>query len=72
MPILDGFAATCQIRELENDGTIRGRLPIIALTADVSHENKDKCRSAGMDFFLGKPVKLQGTITLTSSNMLSS
>ena len=62
MPILDGFAATRQIRQLENDGTISGRLPIIALTADVNHENENECRSAGMDDFLGKPVSLRGIV----------
>ena len=62
MPILDGFAATRQIRQLEKDGSICGRLPIIALTADVNHENENKCRSAGMDDFLGKPVSLRGTV----------
>jgi len=66
MPILDGFSATSKIRELENDGTIHGRLPIIALTANVSHENEVKCRAAGMDRFLPKPLRLadlQGTIS---------
>ena len=60
MPILDGFAATRKIRELESNGTIHGRLPIIALTANVSCENEDNCRNAGMDSFLAKPLKLQG------------
>ena len=60
MPILDGFAATRKIRELESNGTIHGRLPIIALTANVSRENEDNCRNAGMDSFLAKPLKLQG------------
>ena len=62
MPILDGFAATRKIRELESNGTIHGRLPIIALTANVSRENEDNCRNAGMDSFLAKPLKLQGNV----------
>ncbi|KAF7793572.1 hypothetical protein EIP86_004686 [Pleurotus ostreatoroseus] len=58
MPVLDGFAATAKIRELENNGTIHGRLPIIALTANVSTESEEKCRTAGMDHFLPKPFKM--------------
>ncbi|KAJ3557463.1 hypothetical protein NM688_g1459 [Phlebia brevispora] len=58
MPVLDGFAATVKIRELENNGTIHRRLPIIALTANVSAESEEKCRAAGMDHFLPKPFKM--------------
>lgn len=58
--VLDGFRATVKIRELENNGTIHGRLPIIALTANVSTESEEKCRSAGMDLFLPKPFKMAG------------
>ena len=63
MPGLDGFAATREIRMLENSRIIQGKLPIIALTADVSEENETRCRTAGMDSFLGKPVRLQGILT---------
>ncbi|KAI0706091.1 hypothetical protein BC835DRAFT_1403562 [Cytidiella melzeri] len=60
MPVLDGFAATIRIRELESCGTIKGRMPIIALTANVSTESEEKCRAAGMDYFLPKPFKMAG------------
>ena len=63
MPVLDGFAATREIRTLEKNGIIRGELHIIALTADISEENQKRCFSAGMNSFLGKPVKLQGIPT---------
>ncbi|KAL4250261.1 hypothetical protein ABKN59_003107 [Abortiporus biennis] len=58
MPVLDGLSATAKVRELETRGIIHGRLPIIALTANVSNENEDKCKAAGMDRFLPKPLKL--------------
>ena len=64
MPILDGFAATAKIRALENNGTIHGRLPIIALTANVSTESEEKCKEAGMDHFLPKPFKMAGELPL--------
>ncbi|KAI0076824.1 hypothetical protein K474DRAFT_1198151 [Panus rudis PR-1116 ss-1] len=60
MPVLDGFAATAKIREMEKRGLLgsRGRLPVIALTANVSTESEDKCKTAGMDHFLPKPLRL--------------
>ncbi len=53
MPVLDGFAATAQIRRGE-DG--EGRVPIIALTAATTTEERARCRDAGMDGFLAKPL----------------
>lgn len=58
--VLDGFAATVRIRELESNGTLRGSLPIIALTANVGTDSEEKCRAAGMNHFLPKPFKLTG------------
>ncbi|KAI0674013.1 hypothetical protein C8Q78DRAFT_968724 [Trametes maxima] len=61
MPVLDGFQATKQIRELEQSGELPDRLPIIALTANVTQESEGECRAAGMDHFLPKPLKMAGT-----------
>ncbi|KAI8980625.1 hypothetical protein BD414DRAFT_516347 [Trametes punicea] len=58
MPVLDGFQATRRIRELEESGELPGRLPIIALTANVTQESERECKAAGMDHFLPKPLKL--------------
>jgi two-component system, sensor histidine kinase and response regulator len=56
MPVMDGFTATQRIRELE---AARGgkRLPIIALTANVMSEDRERCIAAGMDAHLGKPIE---------------
>jgi len=56
MPVLDGFKATEAIRNLEPEGL---RIPIIALTANVVKEEKDKCYASGMDDFVSKPVSQQ-------------
>jgi len=36
MPIMDGLECTRKIRELEKDGILKGRIPIIALTANAA------------------------------------
>lgn len=54
MPVMDGFAAARAIRKL---GDFYSQLPIIAVTANVTEGDRLKCREAGMDDFLSKPVK---------------
>jgi two-component system, sensor histidine kinase and response regulator len=56
MPVMDGFTATRRIRELESSGG-SPHLPIIALTANVMSEDREKCIAAGMDAHLGKPIE---------------
>jgi two-component system, sensor histidine kinase and response regulator len=52
MPVMDGFEATTAIRALPND---RGKIPIVALTANAMHGDERKCLGSGMDDFLAKP-----------------
>jgi len=63
MPVMDGFAATKRIRELEQDGTFLTRMRIIALSANVTHESAEKGRAVGMDNFLPKPLRLDALQT---------
>jgi len=56
MPVMDGFTATRRIREQELSSGAK-RLPIIALTANVMSEDREKCIAAGMDAHLGKPIE---------------
>ena len=56
MPQMDGFEATHAIRDLEMKHP-SAHCPIVALTANVLKEDKDRCLQAGMDDFLTKPVR---------------
>ena len=58
MPVLDGFAATEQIRQWEKQAGRTQRLPIVALTAGVFQEDRDRCLTEGMDEFMSKTVNL--------------
>ena len=57
MPILDGFSATQQLRAWEV-GNKRIRTPVVALTAHILAEHKERARQAGMDGHMAKPVEL--------------
>jgi CheY-like chemotaxis protein len=61
MPEMDGFEATVTIRAHESDlraagGTAR-HTPIVALTASVLKEDRDRCFASGMDDFVSKPFR---------------
>jgi PAS domain S-box-containing protein len=56
MPVMDGYAAARAIRERESKGL--PRTAIVAVTANAMREDYDRCRDAGMDDFVAKPVTL--------------
>jgi CheY-like chemotaxis protein len=56
MPEMDGFDATVEIRRRENESGLEP-MPIVALTASVLQEDRDRCLSAGMNDIIGKPVQ---------------
>lgn len=57
MPVLDGFSATQQLRAWESANQ-RPRTPVVALTAHILAEHKERARLAGMDGHMAKPVEL--------------
>lgn len=63
MPEMDGFETTRRIRSFEQERGQAGEgasspTPIIAMTANVRKEDKEKCLMAGMNDFVSKPVTL--------------
>ena len=54
MPVMDGLTATRAIRAMAPP---KSDIPIIALTADVLQEARDKAQAAGVTSFIAKPVK---------------
>ncbi|WP_051929409.1 response regulator [Flavobacterium sp. 83] len=51
MPIMNGFEATDYIRN-----TMNSKIPIIALTADVTTIDLAKCKAVGMNDYIAKPI----------------
>ena len=52
MPIMDGFAATCEIRKLSPD------IPVLALSAFAYDKEKEKAKECNFNDYLVKPVDI--------------
>ncbi|MBU0993611.1 MAG: response regulator [Proteobacteria bacterium] len=67
MPEMDGLEATETIRKKLN----MNDLPIIAMTANVMQEDRDKCAEAGMNDYVPKPIDSQELFTVLEKNIPS-
>ena len=53
MPVMDGISCAQEIRKLEGD---KGRIPIIALTANAMSGQKEEYLASGMNGYVSKPI----------------
>jgi signal transduction histidine kinase/ActR/RegA family two-component response regulator len=63
MPGMSGFDVAPQIRAMPGPA---GKVPVVALTANVSPDDQALCREAGMNRLLGKPVALPDLVQALS------
>ena len=56
MPIMDGYEATRRIRSLDNKEI--ANIPIIALTAQDTEDDRKATAEAGMNYYLTKPIDI--------------
>ncbi len=52
MPVMDGLSATKIIKNC----ILNANTPIVAMTANVMSEDREKCFKAGMNYFVPKPI----------------
>lgn len=57
MPKMDGYKATCEIRNLQDKA--KACIPIVAITANAFEEDKKKAVDAGMDGHIAKPINIE-------------
>lgn len=55
MPVMDGLEATRQIRQIQ-EAPDKSSVPIVALSANAMKGEAERCRAAGMDDYLTKPL----------------
>jgi len=60
MPRMSGFEAAAEIRKRERQ--TGGRVPIVAMTANVMKGYRDECLAAGMDGYVAKPMRRKDLI----------
>lgn len=57
MPVMDGYTATKEIRQL--DDQLRAKIPIVAITANAFEEDRQAAINAGMNGHISKPIDVK-------------
>jgi len=58
MPVMDGYRATKMIRD-RNSKVLNHDITIIAMTAHIMEEDREKCISVGMNGYISKPISMK-------------
>lgn len=69
MPVMDGYQATQEIRNLENSQL--ADIPIIAMTANAFEEDKQSAIKAGMNDHIAKPFRIEKLYEMMRKYLLS-
>ncbi|MBT3259731.1 MAG: response regulator, partial [Deltaproteobacteria bacterium] len=79
MPVLNGYEATARIREHELEGASGGaadmraaRVPIVAMTANATSSDREKCMAAGTDDYIAKPLTRKALLAIVEKWLRSS
>ena len=67
MPVMNGYEATRQIRQLSDPEL--ASIPIIAMTANAFAEDKEQALQAGMDGHIAKPIKVEAVQRIISETL---
>ncbi|MCK9203972.1 MAG: response regulator [Bacteroidales bacterium] len=69
MPVMDGIAATKEIRKIELSRGVPDdqHVKIIAITANAFEDDREKFFSAGMDYYMNKPVEIEELIKILNA-----
>lgn len=60
MPIMDGIEATKAIRSA---GHANANVPIVAMTANIFEADRKRCKDAGMDYYVSKPIDVETVVS---------
>jgi two-component system, sensor histidine kinase len=69
MPVMDGYQATAEIRDLQNSGHFPNS-KIVAMTANAEKGEMEKCLELGMDDYISKPFKSESLEEVVQRVML--
>ncbi|MBF0451475.1 MAG: response regulator [Candidatus Magnetomorum sp.] len=69
MPVMDGYQATCSIRNEEVNRKTSAPVTIIAMTAHALEGYREKSLQMGMDDFITKPLRRDGLLALVDKHI---
>src|SRR3569833_3059911 len=64
MPVIDGYKTTHLLRHHMPYKNFIKNVPIVAMPASAIQGDREKCKKAGMDDYLAKPVKINFLVRL--------